>query len=109
MSDSEDEISTQPGLVPTTAPGAGSLVQQPGQSSLASYSRGRLALKLAHVGGVLGFLAWLTPWALRRWEAGDRLPLAGIAAGLLMVVTRANLPDAAKAVSTLLPWGKGGK
>lgn len=63
-------------------------------------------LKLAHVSGTLGFLVYLTPWAQSVYPQ-DKLPMAGIAGGLLMVITRANIMDAARAVGTLLPWGKG--
>jgi len=108
MSDSQDEISTEPELA-RTGQAAGLSAPSPGSSSCPSCSRGRLVLKLAHVGGVLGFLAWMTPWAIRRYEGSDWYPMAGVAGGLLMVITRANILDVAKAVGSLLPWGKGGK
>lgn len=104
MSDSQEEISTEPGLTPTG--GAGSVTSPSGRSLQRSPSPALLGLKVVHVAGAL-VLAWRNiPFAQEQWKAGDRWPMIAIGAVTVMIATRMGAADVLAAAKQLLPWGK---
>jgi hypothetical protein len=106
MSDSQDEISTEPGLAPQK--GAGSQTPSSGQSSSRLPSQALLLLKAAHVVGAVALTGYNLPWAQKQYEAGDWKPIAAVAVVAVLIATRAGFADVWTAVRSLLPWGKGG-
>lgn len=104
MSDSQEEISTEPGLAPRQ--GAGPATSSSGQSSSRSPSRALLALKVAHVVGAVGLTGWHIPFAQEMYRHGDWKPLAAIGVAVVLIATRAGFADVAAFAKGLLPWGK---
>lgn len=108
MSDSQEEISTEPGLVSTTG-SAGAPGSPLGPSSQRSPSRALLFLKAAHVISATALTGYNIPFAQAQWKAGDRLPMFGVAAAVVLIATRAGFADVKDALLALLPFGKGKK
>lgn len=102
----EENTPTDPDSTLPRVGGGASPASSPGASSCASCSRKRSAVKVVHFTGIMGFLAYLTPWAMRRYDAEDNLPMGAIGACIVLLITRANIFDVAKAIGTLTPWGK---
>lgn len=101
----EELTPTDPDSTLPRAGGGASPVSSPGASYCASCSRKRSAVKVLHFGGILGFLVYLTPWATAVYTT-DKLPMAGVGAAVVMLITRANFWDVVGAAKQLLPWGK---
>ena len=106
ITEQHDELTpTDPDSTLPMVGGGASRGSSPGASSCASCSRKRSAVKVLHFGGILGFLAYLTPWATAQY-ATDKLPMACVGAAIVMLITRANFWDVVGAAKQLLPWGK---
>lgn len=107
MSDTQEEISTEPDLAPA---GGGGPPPPPGQSSQRSPSRALLGLKAAHVIGAVGLTGYNIPFAQEMYRAGDWKPAAAIVVAIVLIATRAGFADVGKfaldAAKQLLPWGK---
>ncbi len=106
----EENTPTDPDSTLPRVGGGASPASSPGGSLCASCSRRRSAVKVLHFSGILGFLGYLTPWAMAQYSASDKLPMASIGACLVMLITRASIWDVigatVKGAKELLPWGK---
>ena len=75
----------------------------------ASCSRARSRTRTIHFLGVLGFLGYLSPWAMREWST-SKLPMAGIGVCLMVLTTRASFWDVVgalvKGAKDIMPLGK---
>jgi hypothetical protein len=103
----EENTPTDPDSTLPRVGGGASPASSPGGSLCVSCSRKRSAVKVLHFGGILGFLAYLAPWATAQYAAKDRLPMACLGACVVMLITRASFWDVVGAAKSLLPWGKG--
>ena len=104
--DTEEEISTEPGLAQA---GDGRSQSPRGSSSSRSPSRALLFLKAAHVVGAVALTGVNIPFAQRMYQHGDWKPLVGVAVAVVLIATRAGFADVWSAARSLIPWGKGSK
>lgn len=74
-----------------------------------SCSRARSLTRTVHFVGVLGFLGYLSPWAMSLWKE-TKLPMASIGVCLLVLTTRASFWDVVgalvKGAKDIMPLGK---